>query len=295
MDNSRFSAENLTPSSRVRRGMRFHSFISSITQHSFFIELILNIVIINAFVITLEEEDSNSGLFRVNMLCVCGGVSAPLCVGVFHEGRPSSSPQFSTSTKPIVDSHVLKMIQAHEVDVVPGCSSCAQTTRELAGHHSKRGGHAPWPYYSDSCPSLISCPSANPPSSSHQSEIADQPLQNGDAKKKKAAVKKEAVRAAERSSEENTENLDLSQVTATATTEISTATTETHVSTACICFHEIPMEMDDIHREIFAKAEEKFSSESLDRNSCYVNASLQCLFRAVFLYTDLQTAERLDL
>ncbi|KAL6474497.1 hypothetical protein MHYP_G00180580 [Metynnis hypsauchen] len=67
-------------------------------------------------------------------------------------------------------------------------------------------------------------------------------------RKKKAAVEKEAVRAAERSSEANTESPDLSQVTATATTEISTASTETHVSTACNS--EIPLKMNDAVEKI---------------------------------------------
>ncbi|KAL7867764.1 hypothetical protein SRHO_G00091480 [Serrasalmus rhombeus] len=64
-------------------------------------------------------------------------------------------------------------------------------------------------------------------------------------RKKKAAVKKEAVRAAERSSEANTESPDLSQV---IVPEISTATTETRVSTACNS--EIPLETNDTVEKI---------------------------------------------
>ncbi|KAL7862876.1 hypothetical protein SRHO_G00118600 [Serrasalmus rhombeus] len=58
-----------------------------------------------------------------------------------------------------------------------------------------------------------------------------------------AVVQTETVRAAERSSETKTENPDLSQVSATATTEISMVTTETHVPTACT--GEIPMAMEE--------------------------------------------------
>ncbi|KAL7825449.1 hypothetical protein AOLI_G00326560 [Acnodon oligacanthus] len=66
MDNGRrCSVVDPTPSSKGRRDVRFHSVISSITQHSFFKAFILMVVIINAFVIALEEEYSNAGQFWV--------------------------------------------------------------------------------------------------------------------------------------------------------------------------------------------------------------------------------------
>ncbi|KAL7864488.1 hypothetical protein AOLI_G00159080 [Acnodon oligacanthus] len=64
MENGRrCSVVDPTPSSRGRRDVWFHSVISSITQHSFFNAFIKIAVIINAFVIALEEEYSNAGLF----------------------------------------------------------------------------------------------------------------------------------------------------------------------------------------------------------------------------------------
>ncbi|KAL7860744.1 hypothetical protein AOLI_G00170930 [Acnodon oligacanthus] len=66
MDNGRrFSVVDPTPSSRERRDVWFHSIISSITQHSFFNAFIMIVVIINAFIIALEEEYSYPGLFWV--------------------------------------------------------------------------------------------------------------------------------------------------------------------------------------------------------------------------------------
>ncbi|KAL7848754.1 hypothetical protein SRHO_G00203770 [Serrasalmus rhombeus] len=64
MNNRRFSVEDPTSSSRVRRDVRWHSFLSSVVQHSFFKAFILMIIISNAFIIALEEEYNNTGLFR---------------------------------------------------------------------------------------------------------------------------------------------------------------------------------------------------------------------------------------
>ncbi|KAL7885514.1 hypothetical protein AOLI_G00058090 [Acnodon oligacanthus] len=74
------------------------------------------------------------------------------------------------------------------------------------------------------------------------------PLPFGGVQKNKvhpAVIQTEAVRAAERSSRTNTENQNLSQVTATAATEISVAPTETHVQT--VYTGEIPMAMEEAH------------------------------------------------
>ncbi|KAL6480601.1 hypothetical protein MHYP_G00116340 [Metynnis hypsauchen] len=107
-----------------------------------------------------------------------------------------------------------------------------------------------------------------------------------------AVVQTEAVRVAERNSETNTENPDLSQVTATAATEISRATTETHVPTACTGeipmameeAHEIPRETDNAVAEISGAASEipvtdmmssVFSMESNDATVLILTATLK--------------------
>ncbi|KAL7880601.1 hypothetical protein SRHO_G00028550 [Serrasalmus rhombeus] len=64
MDSRRFSVEDPTSSCRVRRDEQCHAFISSLTQHSLFRAFILMIIIVNSFVIALEEEYNNPGLFR---------------------------------------------------------------------------------------------------------------------------------------------------------------------------------------------------------------------------------------
>ncbi|KAL7880626.1 hypothetical protein SRHO_G00028800 [Serrasalmus rhombeus] len=64
MDSRRFSVLDPTSSCRVRRDEQCHAFISSLTQHSLFRAFILMIIIVNSFVIALEEEYNNPGLFR---------------------------------------------------------------------------------------------------------------------------------------------------------------------------------------------------------------------------------------
>ncbi|KAL6491147.1 hypothetical protein MHYP_G00014920 [Metynnis hypsauchen] len=87
MDSRRFSVVDPASSSRVRRDVRYHSFISSITQHSFFNAFILMIIIINAFVIALEEEYNNSGLFWVAEVVFLLFYVLEFCMKVYVEPR----------------------------------------------------------------------------------------------------------------------------------------------------------------------------------------------------------------
>ncbi|KAL7848759.1 hypothetical protein SRHO_G00203820 [Serrasalmus rhombeus] len=79
MDNRRFSVEDPTSSSRVRRDVRCHTF-SSVIQHSFFKTFILMIIIINAFVIALEEEYNNAGPFRALVVMLAKAMKRALYV-----------------------------------------------------------------------------------------------------------------------------------------------------------------------------------------------------------------------
>ncbi|KAL7824301.1 hypothetical protein SRHO_G00346430 [Serrasalmus rhombeus] len=85
MDNRRFSVEDPTSSSRVRRDVRWHSFFSSVIQHSFFKAFILMIIISNAFIIALEEEYNNTGLFRVAEWVFLIFYALEFCVKVYVE------------------------------------------------------------------------------------------------------------------------------------------------------------------------------------------------------------------
>ncbi|KAL7848767.1 hypothetical protein SRHO_G00203900 [Serrasalmus rhombeus] len=87
MDNRRFSVEDPTSISRVRRDVRWHSFFSSVIQHSFFKAFILMIIISNAFIIALEEEYNNTGLFKVAEWVFLIFCALEFCMKVYVEPR----------------------------------------------------------------------------------------------------------------------------------------------------------------------------------------------------------------
>ncbi|KAL7848768.1 hypothetical protein SRHO_G00203910 [Serrasalmus rhombeus] len=87
MDNRRFSVEDPTSSSRVRRDVRWHSFFSSVIEHSFFKAFILMIIISNAFIIALEEEYNNAGLFKVAEWVFLIFYALEFCMKVYVEPR----------------------------------------------------------------------------------------------------------------------------------------------------------------------------------------------------------------